>query len=350
MTALALDLRKINLRTASQTEYEALTDFWNTMRFEREPDEPPIPVEERSASWRGLPPVLVNHTWTIWSENGASIVALGEIGFMDVPENRHLVDAGIFVRPGHRGRGYARELLARLAQTAEAEGRTLLLGSTNDRVPAGGEFLRRLGGDPGLAGHANVLHVKDLDRALLEGWIARAGERAAAYEVGYNDGPYPRERLEAIARLHTVMNTAPRGDLDIEDQDTTPEQVLQWEQQMLATGEHRYTAWATVRETGEFAGFSELYWNPNRPHMLGQGATGVFPAHRDRGLGRWLKAANLLRVLDLHPEVTKVRTGNADSNKAMLGINYAMGFKPHIAFTHWQVPLEKVKEYLARRR
>ena len=66
------------------------------------------------------------------------------------------------------------------------------------------------------------------------------------------------------------------------------------------------------RATGKFAGYSETVWNPNRPEQLRQDMTGVFPQYRGKGLGRWLKAAMLEKVLRERPQVKFVRTGNAD--------------------------------------
>jgi GNAT superfamily N-acetyltransferase len=100
------------------------------------------------------------------------------------------------------------------------------------------------------------------------------------------------------------------------------------------------------RATGKFAGYTETVWNPNRPEVLRQDMTGVFPQYRNKGLGRWLKAAMLDKVLKERPQVKYVRTGNADSNAAMLKINTALGFKPYMADTLWQVELQKVLDYL----
>ena len=47
------------------------------------------------------------------------------------------------------------------------------------------------------------------------------------------------------------------------------------------------------------------------------------------------------------PELRYVRTGNADSNAAMLKINYELGFKPYRSQTIWQVGLAQVQAYLA---
>ncbi len=52
------------------------------------------------------------------------------------------------------------------------------------------------------------------------------------------------------------------------------------------------------------------------------------------------------RVLRERPQVRFVRTGNADSNAAMLRINHQLGFKPYIAHCVWQVETDKVLDYL----
>jgi GNAT superfamily N-acetyltransferase len=100
------------------------------------------------------------------------------------------------------------------------------------------------------------------------------------------------------------------------------------------------------RTTGKFAGYTETVWNPNRPEILRQDMTGVFPEYRGKGLGRWLKAAMLDKVLKDRPQVKFVRTGNADTNAAMLKINQELGFKPYTADILWQVELERVLVYL----
>jgi hypothetical protein len=77
-----------------------------------------------------------------------------------------------------------------------------------------------------------------------------------------------------------------------------------------------------------------------------QGNTGVRPEHRGHALGKWLKATMLQRIFDERPQAEEIRTGNADSNDAMLGINRALGFKPHRAHTTWQVTTAQVRKYL----
>ena len=74
------------------------------------------------------------------------------------------------------------------------------------------------------------------------------------------------------------------------------------------------------------------------------------PEHRGHALGKWLKADMTLRVIRDWPEVTHIRTGNADSNDAMLGINHAMGYRPLIATTTWELPVERASAWVEARR
>ena len=77
-----------------------------------------------------------------------------------------------------------------------------------------------------------------------------------------------------------------------------------------------------------------------------QRATGVREEHRNLGLGRWLKAANIEELLRKNPSARFVRTGNADSNAPMLRINRQMGFKPFISKMEWQGNVAKIADRL----
>jgi GNAT superfamily N-acetyltransferase len=101
------------------------------------------------------------------------------------------------------------------------------------------------------------------------------------------------------------------------------------------------------RDTGRFAGMTEVTWHPNRPEIINQGMTAVFPQDQGRGLGRWLKAAMLEKILRERPQARWVRTGNADSNAAMLKINRELGFVPYESHYVWQVETDQVEGYLA---
>jgi RimJ/RimL family protein N-acetyltransferase len=142
------------------------------------------------------------------------------------------------------------------------------------------------------------------------------------------------------------MNTAPRDELEIEDVTWTEEQLRQTEATLAQHQTERWTMYVRHVTTREIVGYTEVFWNARHPETLHQGDTGVAPPHRNRGLGRWLKAAMLEKLLRDRPQVKRIRTGNANSNAAMLGINQELGFKPYKSWTTWQVALDDVRVYL----
>ena len=95
---------------------------------------------------------------------------------------------------------------------------------------------------------------------------------------------------------------------------------------------------------------ASVFVNAFNPHEEGhawQLFTGVDPSARGRGLGKWVKAAMLLRLHELHPELVHVTTDNAGSNAAMLGINVRLGFKPFREETSYQIGREELGRRVA---
>jgi GNAT superfamily N-acetyltransferase len=100
------------------------------------------------------------------------------------------------------------------------------------------------------------------------------------------------------------------------------------------------------KPSGEFAGYTQIKTQDLQPDLAWQWETGVDPAHRNKGLGRWLKAAMIERIISEYPAVERVDTFNAGSNEPMLNINIAMGFEP-IHLSHaWQGDLATARERL----
>jgi GNAT superfamily N-acetyltransferase len=259
-----------------------------------------------------------------------------------------MADFGIEVAPEFRRKGIARDLLGLVAAATREYEKTLLITGTSGRVPAGAAFMERIGAERGLEEHTNQLDVAaDLDRRLLREWQERARERAADFELGWWDGPLSDGALPVMATLLTaIMNQMPRDNLKMEDTTLTAEHIREMEKGMIARGGERWVLYAREKATGGYAGLTEVFWHPNRPYLVNQGGTGVLPEYRNRGLGRWLKAAMLERVLAERPGLKFVRTGNADSNAAMLSINRALGFKPYDSHIAWQVETDRVFAYL----
>lgn len=348
MAALPIEIQPFNIAGASDQEYAALNRHFNRAKLETLPNDPPTPLEQTIGQMRNIPPFVSVDSWIGWDRAGTEIVASAVVSFLKTEDNTHLVQFDLSVDPQYRRQGIGREMLRQLMVVPQREGRRLMMTDTNERVPAGAAFMTRLGAERGLEMHTNQLVLADLDRELISRWQVEGKTRASGFMLGFWDGPYPDDQIEVIAALFDVMNTAPREKLDMEDMHMTPEQLRQTEQMETAMGTQRWTLYVSDAATGRFAGFTEVRWNPASPAIVNQGGTGVFPEFRGLGLGRWLKAAMLARILQDRSEAKFVRTGNADSNAAMLGINQALGFTPYISRCVWQLETDKALAYLGK--
>jgi GNAT superfamily N-acetyltransferase len=343
-----IQIQPFYVREATQDEYAALNKHNNLIRRESQPDDPPIPLEEMIQNLKNLPPFVDVKMWCAWDINQNEIFAQGNVALLRLEENPHLSQFDIAVQAGYRRTGIGRQLLALVTEAARDDKRRLLLTTTFDRIPAGEACIRHLGAQKGLEGHVNQLKLVDLDHSLINRWLEHGIQLASEFELGLWEGPYPEDQLVAVTQLIELTNQQPFGDIEINDMHMTPEQLRQTEQQLFARGSQRWTFYVIDKANGKFAGYTETIWNPNRPEILLQDMTGVFLEYRNRGLGRWLKAAMLDKVFKERPQVKYVRTGNADSNAAMLKINNELGFQPYMANIFWQIEIERILAYLGR--
>jgi mycothiol synthase len=251
------------------------------------------------------------------------------------------------VRPSARRRGVARELLRPAVARALEEGRTTLNGGGITDGDAS-TFSEAMGAERKITERKSRMVLADVDRPMLEDWVVRAKERAEGYSMLAWDGPAPDEYLDKFVALTMVMNTAPRDDLEMEDWIHTPERHREMEQRSLERGSSWWTLVVRHDATDELVGYTEIMFPPHAPDAAWQEATAVDPTHRDKGIGRWLKATNCLRLLDEKPHVRYVDTWNAFSNAPMLGINIAMGFEVIKSFSEYQIRTDALRARLGR--
>jgi mycothiol synthase len=159
-------------------------------------------------------------------------------------------------------------------------------------------------------------------------------------------GPFPAHLRGDAARFHHIMQTAPRDDLDVGDTHMEPEHVAEVDRSLVESGRVRWTM--LVRDPdGACVGGTAVTFEPDDSSVVIQQNTGIDPAHRGRGLARWVKAAMLQRIRDERPDIGRVRTDNAWSNAPMLAINDALGFEVTSSTTDWHADAHEVRDALA---
>jgi len=342
-------VQRFEPRDLSDRELAEIHRFTRRIQAEREPDHAPSSYEAFAANIRNVPSSITLEMWVVRAWDTGDVIARANFVLPVGAENQHLGHFDLMVLPGFRRQGIGTELLGLVASAAQGAGRRLLTTSSTSTVPAADAFLRRIEADPSLAGHIHVLKLGDVDRALLQSWEERVLERASDYEMGVWVDRYPEDRLDDVCAMFEAFNTMPMGDLELEETHYTPQQVRELDSLNEARGITRWTLYVEHKVSRAIAGFTEVFVERERPEQANQGLTAVFPDHRNRGLGRWLKAAATEKILAESPRTTAIKTSNADVNEAMLNINREMGFKPVAADMMWQVPVERVQAYTARR-
>ena len=327
--------------TASEPESRARYQLVTAIDQELEPESPVMPFEKVVEWMLDRPSFHRPKYWTAWDAGRTTPIGYAYLDLEYVDTNRHLAWLGIGVRPEDRRSRIGTALLQVVTEAAAADGRTML-GTGSLDGSAGDRFCEAVGFEKKATERKSRLTVAGLDRGMLEGWVAKAGERATGYELVAFDNRCPDDLLDAFVDLKLVTNTAPRDDLEMDDWIETPERYREAEEKALAQGNSSWRVIARHRDTGELAGFTEFFFAPHSEDVAWQGWTAVRSEHRDRGLGRWLKAVNCLRLMDERPAVRYVDTWNAFSNGPMLGINVEMGFELLRGYNEWQAPTDRL--------
>lgn len=337
---MAVEISQINTETAPESLLQELAEYYVVVEAEDLPGDPPTPYEVRIADWRNVLPHYPVRRWAM-REDG-EIVAVA-VTALDMEQNLENGFGRVHVHPDHRGRGFARKIATPMFDHLEESGRTRFDTWVKKDHPAE-DLTAALGLKPVYGEKRSRLSIADLDMDLMSHWITRSQERAGDYELRYHPSPLPDYLVEDFCDLAYIMNTAPREEFDVEDEVLTPKMWRDLEKSVLEARCQLHNLIAVHKPSGAFAGYTQIKTQDLQPDLAWQWDTGVHPDHRNRGLGRWLKADLICRIVDGYPEVIRVDTFNAGSNAAMLNINAQMGFVPIHLNNAWQGDLAMVRE------
>ena len=330
-----LNIEGIDIRDVSDEDVTALNKLWVEVEQESLPDDPPRPPAEAIA-WNRCNTSYEREVYWLTRDSDGRVIAYSNLNWEEKEENRHLAYVNVQVTGGRRGQGLSKALLRPAVAKAKELDRSLL-HTWLVPTPANDGFPQHMGAKHAQTDYHNRLFIEELDRSLLDEWIDRAAERASDYRLEFWDGRTKEEDLEEFVEMMHIMNTAPRPESE-EAAKHTPETVREYEEGRLGAGFELWRMVARRKDTGEMGGYTAMWPNPWRPEFAAQEDTGVLKAHQNRGLGRWLKAAMLKKLLEERPQTRWIDTGNATTNKPMLSINNALGFRPVETWETWEIP------------
>lgn len=339
---MSIEVEGFDPRQATEDQLARLYPLWVRWDQDEIPGDPPLPFELYRLEVSAYPPSRYRRIWLL-QDGGEEVGAAGV--FADNDQNPQNAYGFLQVEPAHRGRGHARTLVSHVVDDLEAGGRSRFSLRLAKHFNGLG-LAEAMGMNEVQRDRRSRLRIADVDWDLMDAWIERAAERASEYGVVFAGSHVPEEMVGQFVELMHVMNTAPRGDYEEDDEEFT---VQAWRERERTVAEREgevLNCIAVHQPTGEFAGFTNLGYQNLRPEQAWQWDTGVDPRHRNKGLGRWIKAANLRRAMKLYPKIERIDTNNATSNEAMLNINVEMGFRPIVEYVTYQGQVSAMREWV----
>jgi RimJ/RimL family protein N-acetyltransferase len=134
--------------------------------------------------------------------------------------------------------------------------------------------------------------------------------------------------VQDLVGLTEAINDAPVDDLEWDDEVYSPDRIRAYERAQCASGFRFRRIVARHRRSGELAGHTVLVVDGDRPAYAEQHDTSVVRGHRGHRLGLLLKAEMLLWLAEVEPQLERIYTGNAESNRPMIAVNDRLGFRP----------------------
>lgn len=320
--AATLQVTELDPSTLDDADAQALATVANAASAVDAPHRDPVDaahVRRRLAYGHDMQPT-----------NGLLVASLGDrlIGYaeMDVShwDNPTHVFIDLETHPDHRGRGVGDALLERVVERARADGRTRALGQgwvDGHRMA----FWQRHGFTVGSIAAQRHLVLADLDQPRLATLLADAEAASTGYEIVDLPNPAPDALMHDLVAVSSAINDSPLDDLVLDDDQWSVERVRAFERAMTARHFRLHRLVARRTSDGALGGHSNVVVEEDRPWLGFQEDTAVLAAHRGHRLGIRLKLTMLQRLAQCEPQLRRISTWNAESNRHMIAINDAIG-------------------------
>lgn len=340
-------IERVDMSKIGDTELDELARLRQEVAKERVPEDPPSPLAIIAQQLRANVPGQWRAPFVARDASGRAAGYGYTQRNLEDKDNAHIRWTEVAVAPPHRRRGLGRALLAKVVEACQGQGEDVLfVGQTNDRVPSGEALMKALGAHPGLPMKINQLDLAAVDRTRVSAW---AKARPAGYRLVRIDDVVPDALVPTFIEASAGINDMPKGSIGFNDFTLTEPQIRQRESYFRQAGARWWLLIAVDESTGKGAGFTEVVFHPQNAHEIEQEGTAVSKDHRGHGLGLWMKAVMLERILAELPESRFIRTGNANVNSQMIRINEQLGFRYAWQSTLWQLPIADARRAVAAR-
>jgi GNAT superfamily N-acetyltransferase len=253
----------------------------------------------------------------VWLASGDHPVGSAYLRLNSKPTQQHLAELELTVHPADRRQGIGSLLLdAALQGAAENEATTVLADATVGS--AGDHFLAARGFTAGLRLVYTRLAMEDARPSAT----AIAGYRLTSWA-----GVPPDGLIESFTVARAAMSDAPVGDISYGEEVWDVDRSRHVAEVVAQRGELLETVAVIDEASGQVVAYTELVVPGDGQGDAQHYGTVVVPAHRGRGLSRWLKAEQIRQTAVRHPKLAGLLTDTAATNHAMRRTNDALGYR-----------------------
>ncbi|MCY3411239.1 MAG: GNAT family N-acetyltransferase [Candidatus Heimdallarchaeota archaeon] len=321
----------------SEAEWESIIALDQQVFRETYPVEDPIPGGEKIKKAK-LTSIDTYDVRYFLATRDNTFLGYGRLNYTNqtspnFKENKHIVQCNIRIYSEFRRHGIGKAILKYFITICRNLDKTVLQGDVY--LQSAVDFVREiLDAEPAKTGDENRVYVHNIDWDLMRSWIqVRDDREIKIYEI------IPDEIIDEFCAVYnTTLDREPSGELE-EKFILTPDLQRKYEAQFKQNDKVIHNAVAFQDDS--IVGLTELFYDLKENYYISQGLTGVLTEFEGQGLGKWLKAALLLHVSKLYPDIKFVRAGNASTNQPMLSINHRMGFKRVFQRFDYNIHLDK---------
>lgn len=234
--------------------------------------------------------------------------------------NARLGVGQIRVPPQHQRQGIGTALLDALMTELRARGRDTIETGFVTKDSDGERWARARGFRVGADRVLQQLTIAEVEPVRWD-VPAPPGYRAVRWI-----GETPQDLLASVTSTRRFIHDAPSWGLVVRSPEWTSALVREKEAEARAAGVEQRVVVAVEEASGEVVALTELPLYPDEPVTTRQEDTVVAPAHRGRGLGRFVKAHMLRWLLADRPAFERVDTQTGAENEHMIRVNSELGF------------------------
>jgi GNAT superfamily N-acetyltransferase len=223
------------------------------------------------------------------------------------------------VHPGHRQRGYGRDLLERAEATASENAATQVIGWADETQGGALHLLEQTGYREIDREWESTLRVQDIDEVSLRHAIDRvASSGIRLVPLSEVSGTRSGWRHD-LYRLYAAVDGDVPTQFDLMEMPFEDFESIVLGRRLLPDG------FLVAMDGDTLVGLTEPLLVDDDPTAIAQEMTGVRKRHRGRGIATALKASAALWAKE--NGYATIRTSNAQSNMPMLAVNDRLGFE-----------------------